>query len=134
MGMEATVSRASSRNYKPLELVGAQGVGTGGAQSTCDLYGLNQRLLRGSGQCWAQRDTLIFPFRKFNLMTLEGMGVSKRGERLLWWENSYLSGSRDGEGEREAVVPRCPRDRYVIGYKKIEALSIIPRSFSWMTE
>ena len=42
---------ASSRNYKPLELVGAQGVGTGGSQSTCDLYGLNRRLLGGSGQC-----------------------------------------------------------------------------------
>ena len=67
-------------------------------------------------------------------MTLEGVGVSKRGERLLWWENSYLSRSRDGEGEREAVAPRCPRDRYALGYKKIEALSIIPRSFSWMAE
>lgn len=49
MGLEAMVSQVISRNYKPLELVGAWGMGTagrsdrkaGGAQSTCDLYNLN---------------------------------------------------------------------------------------------
>lgn len=39
---------------------------------------------------------------------------------------------QQGWGERDAEVPTCPRDTYVIGYRKIEAFSIIPRSFSWM--
>ena len=39
---------------------------------------------------------------------------------------------QQGWGERDAEVPTCPRGRHVIGDRKIEAFSIIPRSFSWM--
>lgn len=78
----------------------------------------------------AQRDTPVFPFREFSLMTVGRWGWvrehgGKTAERLVPLK-------QQGWGERDAEVLTCPRDRHVIGDRKIEAFSIIPRSFSWM--
>lgn len=60
--------------------------------------------------------------------------MAKGGEKPLWWKTAerLVPLKQQGWGERDAEVPTCPKDRYVIGYRKIEAFSIIPRSFSWI--
>lgn len=60
--------------------------------------------------------------------------MGKGGEKPPWWKTAerLVPLKQQGWGERDAEVPTCSRDRYVIGYRKIEAFSIIPRSFSWM--
>lgn len=60
--------------------------------------------------------------------------MAKGGEKPLWWKTAerLVPLKQQGWEERDAEVPTCPKDRYVIGYRKIEAFSIIPRSFSWI--
>lgn len=73
-------------------------------------------------------------FRELSLMTVGRWGWVREGRNHHGGKTAerLVPLKQQGWGERDAEVPTCPRDRYVIGHRKTEAFSIIPRSFSWM--